>query len=135
MIRFMKNIPAVQDCMVGGRTFNALPENPYSAASQLLVDYLYTYYNADPERAGFFTANNLALPAESFRAIGGFDSTFPYAAAEDREFCDHWLHHGHRMRYAPEAVVYHAHALTLRTFWRQHCTDGRGASHCQQVRM
>src|SRR5437016_6865605 len=76
------------DCIVGGRTINALPDNPYSSASQHLIDYLYSYYNADPDRARFLTSNNLTLAADRFRAIGGFDTTFPGAAAEDRDFCD-----------------------------------------------
>ena len=38
------------------------------------------------------------------------------------------------MIYAPEAVVYHMHPLTLRTFSRQHFTYGRGASHFHQLR-
>ena len=122
------------DGAIGGRTFNALPENPYSTASQLLIDYLYAYYNTDSNRASFFTSNNLALPVDRFRAIGGFDSTFPRAAGEDRELCDRWLHHGHRLIYAPEAVVYHAHALSLRTFWRQHVNYGRGAFYFRRVR-
>jgi GT2 family glycosyltransferase len=82
-----------------------------------MTDAVYAYYNDDPHQAHFFTTNNLALPAERFRAIGGFDTTFPLAASEDREFCDRWLHHGYQMTYSPEVVVYHAHVLTLRTFW------------------
>ena len=31
------------------------------------------------------------------------------------------------MVYAPEALVYHTHYLTLRSFWRQHFNYGRGA--------
>ena len=81
-----------------------------------------------------FRANNLALPEDRFRAIGGFDTIFPLAASEDREFCDRWLHHGFQMTYAPEAVVYHARALTFRSFWRQHFKYGRGAFHFHQVR-
>lgn len=122
------------DCAVGGRTVNALPHNPYSTASQLLIDYLYTYYNADPNDARFLTSNSLALPAEGFSAVGGFDNTFRRAGAEDREFCDRWLHHRHKMIYAPEVLVYHSHALTLRTFWRQHLNYGRGAFHFHQIR-
>ncbi len=124
----------VPDGAIGGRTFNALPANPYSAASQLLIDYLYAYYNADPDRASFLTSNNMALPAGHFRAIGGFDSTFPRAAAEDRELCDRWLHHGYHLIYAPEARVYHAHALTFGTFWRQHFNYGRGAFYFHEIR-
>ena len=118
----------VPDHLVGGQTLNALPDNPYSTASQTLVTYLYTYYNRNPNRAHFFASNNLAVTAAHFHAIGGFDTRYTLAAAEDREFCDRWLYHGYRMSYAPEAVVYHAHALTLRTYWRQHFNYGLGAA-------
>ncbi|MGH8007293.1 MAG: glycosyltransferase [Candidatus Binatia bacterium] len=121
------------DRVIGGRTLNALSDNLYSTASQTLISYLYTYYNADPDHARFFASNNLALSAERFRAVGGFDSTVIRAAAEDREFCDRWLHHGYLMTYAPEAIVYHAHALTFRAFWRQHFSYGRGAFYFHQA--
>jgi GT2 family glycosyltransferase len=120
--------------LLGGRTLNALPENLYSAATHLLVAYLYATYNADPDRARFFTSNNLAVSAGRFHAIGGFNTTFPFAAGEDREFCDRWLHLGHPMAYVSEALVYHAHALTFRQFWRQHYYYGRGAFHFHQIR-
>ena len=124
----------VPDHAIGGRTLNALPDNPYSTASHLLVAYLYTYYNADPDQTRFFTSNNLALPADRFHATGGFDTTFPRAAAEDRDLCDRWLNHGYGMTYAPEVIVYHAHALTFRTFWQQHFDYGRGAFRFRQAR-
>jgi GT2 family glycosyltransferase len=122
------------DCAIGGQTLNALPDNPYSTASQLLVDYLYSYYNVDPNRSRFFASNNLAFPTEQFRIVGGFDTTFPLAAGEDRELCDRWLRHGYQMMYAPEATVYHRQALTLRSFWRQHFSYGRGAFRFHQAR-
>jgi glycosyltransferase involved in cell wall biosynthesis len=117
----------VPEHAIGGRTVNALPDNPYSSASQILIDYLYSYYNADPDQARFFASNNLALPAERFRAIGSFNGFWMRAAAEDRELCDRWLRQGLQMTYAEEVIVYHAHALTLRTFLRQHFSYGRGA--------
>lgn len=113
------------DCAIGGRTINALTDNLYSTASQLLMDYLYSSLNAAAPR--FFASNNLALPRALFQKIGGFDASYPRAAAEDREFCDRWLSCGYRMIYAPEALIYHAHALALRAFVRQHFTYGRGA--------
>jgi GT2 family glycosyltransferase len=122
------------EAAIGGRVINALSHNRYSAASQLLIDYLYTYYNAHSDNASFFASNNLVFPTEHFRTIGGFDETFPLAAAEDRELCDRWRRYGYRMVYAPEALVYHAHRLTLRTFWRQHHNYGRGAYHYHHVR-
>jgi cellulose synthase/poly-beta-1,6-N-acetylglucosamine synthase-like glycosyltransferase len=125
---------ASPDCAVGGRTLNALTDNPYSATSQHLISYLHSYYNAVPRAARFFPSNNLAFPAGRFRAIGGFDTTYPRAAAEDRELCDRWLHLGYRMIYAAEAVVYHAHDLTFRTFLGQHFRYGRGALCFHRVR-
>ena len=119
---------------IGGRTLNALPENACATASQILIDYLYTYYNADPNQARLLISNNLALPAERFYAVGGFDAVWLRAAAEDRELCDRWRRGGGRMRYAPEAVTYHQHALTFRSFWRQHFRYGRRAFHFHQVR-
>lgn len=126
---------ASPDCAIGGRTRNELSRNLYSTASQLLIDYLYAYYNANANEARFFASNNLALPATHFRGIGGFDTTFSLAAGEDREFCDRWLHHGYRMIYAPEVLVYHYHALTLYTFWKQHFNYGRGAFCFRQSRV
>jgi GT2 family glycosyltransferase len=122
------------DNMIGGRTLNLFLHNPFSTASDLLIRYLYTYYNANPDQAHFFTSNNLTLPKDSFHRIGGFDMAFPRAGAEDREFCERWLRHGFRMTYAPEALIYHAHRLTLDTFCRQQFNYGRGAFRFHQLR-
>lgn len=122
-------LAADPDCLAGGQTLNALPRNPYASASQLLIDYLYVYYNRAPAGPAFFTSNNFALSRDSFRAMGGFDVTFPLAAGEDREFCHRWRRRGGRLAYEPAALVYHAHHLTLRSFARQHFQYGRGAYH------
>lgn len=118
--------------MVGGRTVNALPRNHYAVASQMLIAYIYDYYNADPDRAQFFASNNFTVPRDRFLVLGGFDARFPKAAAEDRDLCDRWVTAGYPARYAPQAVVHHAHPLGLGTFWRQHFNYGRGAYrfHC-----
>ncbi len=125
---------AAPDQAIGGYTVNLLTENPYSSASQLLIDYLYQYYNREEGLASFFASNNLAIPAQLFRQVGGFDTSFPLAAAEDRELCDRWCELGHRMTYAPEAIVYHRHEMSLPRFWRQHANYGRGAFHFKQLR-
>ena len=122
------------DALLGGKTLNALPENLYSTASQLLIDYLYQYYNTKPEQASFFASNNFALSTENFHQIGRFDTTFPLAAGEDREFCDRWLYHNYPMIAVPDAQIYHAHKLTLRSFWRQHFNYGCGAYYFHQIR-
>jgi hypothetical protein len=92
---------------------------------QLIVDFVYAYYNADPSQARFFASNNLAFPADRFRTFSSFDTTF--RTSEDRDLCDRWLHHAYRMTYAPEVIMSHVYPLTLRTFWRQHFNYGRGA--------
>jgi glycosyltransferase involved in cell wall biosynthesis len=120
------------DRLIGGRTFNILSVNSYSIASQAILDVVYAYYNTDPDDARFFATNNLAFSSDRFRELGGFDASF--MTSEDREFCDRWLHNNHRMTYAPEVIVYHAHKLTLATFLRQHFHYGRGAFRFHQTR-
>ncbi len=113
------------DHLIGGRTLNNLPNNPYSTTSQLIVDIVYRQYNADPNKASFFASNNLAIATHLFHYVGGFDSSF--RTSEDREFCERWLSYGFQMIYVQEAVIYHAHHLNFRTFCQQHFNYGRGA--------
>jgi GT2 family glycosyltransferase len=124
------------DCAFGGKIINAVPGNSFSTASYLLTMYLYGYYNALPDAARFFTPNNLAVPADRFRAMGGFDVSFVMASGEDRDFCDRWLHSGYPMMYAPEVAVAHTHPLNFRTFCRQQFGYGRGTfrHHLLQAR-
>jgi GT2 family glycosyltransferase len=113
------------DVALGGHTVNALHRNPFSAASQLIINAGYGWNNYDPRNARFFTTNNLAVPASAFRELGGLDVRF--RTSEDRDFCDRWVASGRRMHYVADALVHHAHALTLRGFCRQHFSYGRGA--------
>jgi GT2 family glycosyltransferase len=115
------------DAAIGGKTINQLTKNIYSSTSHLLIDYLYNYYKSEHNKARFFATNNFALPTKLFHDINGFNTHFPLAAAEDREFCHRWLRHGYTMFYMPEAIIYHSHHLTFRSFWRQHFNYGRGA--------
>jgi glycosyltransferase involved in cell wall biosynthesis len=128
-----KRFATLPDHLIGGRTINALAQNPYAAASQLILDVVYHRFNgAESGKARFLASNNLALAADCFWAIGGFDSSF--RTSEDRELCDRWLRDGRRITYAPEAVVFHAHPLNLRRFWWQHFGYGRGAWRFHRLR-
>ncbi len=115
--------------LLGGRTVNALENNACAAASQLIQDLAYTYYNSGPDGPSFFAANNMALPAEDFRLLGGFDHSF--RTAEDRDLCDRWRLSGRRMAYVPEALIRHHRPMQLVEFWRQHLSYGRGARRFQ----
>ncbi len=115
-------------CLVGGKTIILFPENNYSTASQLIIDFLYDEYNKDPENAKFFTSNNFAVQAKDFQELLGFAAeSFPFAGGEDRDFCARWLSQGRRMVYVPAAQVYHGNDLTLRSFIRQQYYYGRAA--------
>jgi len=129
-----RRLESTPDAMVGGETINALSENLCSEASQLLISYLYTHYNASDGGPQFFTSNNFAMSRRLFDEVGGFETSFSRAAGEDREFCDRWRHLGHRMVYAPEAHVSHFHAMSLVKFWRQHLNYGRGAFRFHKMR-
>lgn len=119
-------VAAEPDSAVGGAIINGFPDNHYSTASHLLIEYLYSYYNALPGAAQFFTPNNLAVPTDRYHAIGGFNESFVMATGEDREFCYRWTRHGYRMLYDSEVIVTHAHPLTFCAFVRQHFNYGRG---------
>lgn len=120
------------DHMIGGKTINSLPDNPYAVVSQMIIDAVYEYYNTNPNRTGFFATNNMAVAKEQFLKIGGFDPHF--RTSEDREVCNRWSSCGYQMTYAPEAKIYHAHQLTWIDFWRQHFNYGCGAFRFHQLR-
>jgi len=128
--RFLKT----PDCAIAGKTVNALTSNLYSIASHIIIDYLYTHYNMNSDDARYAVSSNLALPAEGFDTIGGFDMSFNRPGGEDRDLCARWLDHGFRIVYAPEVIVHHYHALSLKSFLKQHFNYGRGAYFFHQKR-
>jgi len=118
--------------LAGGRVVNALPDNRCAEATQALMTYLYGYY-FEAQRP-FFASCNMALERQRFLELGGFDTKFPLAGGEDREFCRRCRRQGLELVYAAGAVVHHHHALTLRSFLRQHFNYGRGALSYHRLR-
>jgi GT2 family glycosyltransferase len=108
---------------VGGSTVNALPHNPFAAASQVVHDSAHAWANRGAAR--FFASNNLALPRAALLEVGGFDESLRYA--EDRELCDRWLAAGLTLEHEPAAIVRHAHRMRVRGFLTQHLGYGSGA--------
>lgn len=131
--QFAISLATAPTAMIGGKTINALTDNLFSTASQELIDYLYEYYNPAKGKAAFFASNNIALPKAGFDSLGGFDVSFPLAAAEDRDFCDRWQA-TYPMVYNSQAQITHYHHLKLSSFWRQHFGYGRGAFCFHQLR-
>ena len=126
LLRLAGHLRAAPDRLVGGVAVNGLPGNRFSAASQTLVDAFTTWENRSTAPR-FFCSNNLAVAREAFLALGGFDSGFRLAAAEDRRLCHAWAAFGGKLVPAPDAVVEHFHELDFGQFWRQQANYGRGA--------
>jgi glycosyltransferase involved in cell wall biosynthesis len=121
---------AIQCCpeaLIGGLTFNGLQDNRWSSASQLIIDLVYDHFNRDPEDAYFLTSNNLACRRDLFLELGGFDTDFRRAGAEDRDFCDRWRMSKRPIRLLQEPLVEHRHAQTFGKFLDLHYRYGRGA--------
>jgi GT2 family glycosyltransferase len=115
-----------------GRTVNGAA-GACSEASQLVVSAL----RRTARHAGgpaFVASNNVCFRREPFLELGGFDESFPLAAAEDRDLCERWIEAGHRFADSPRAVVVHRHRLSLPGFWRQHFRYGQGAFDFHELR-
>jgi GT2 family glycosyltransferase len=109
------------EVLAGGAVRNLLDSNRYAAATHAMVDFL------SVKSRSFFPSNNIAMRADLFRKIGGFDVNWHWAAAEDRDLCERWTKADLHLMYASGAVVGHAHELSLSRFWVQHFHYGRGA--------
>ena len=123
------------EALVGGHVQNALDDNVFAEASQLLIEFLYDRFDSASTRGPrFFTSNNFAGATASFRALGGFDTRFRLPAGEDRDLTDRWQAAGWPHVYVPEALVRHHHAMSFRSYTRQHLNYGRGAWTFHQAR-
>jgi GT2 family glycosyltransferase len=122
------------DALAGGRTVNGI-HTPFAETSQLLADFVASYFDGGASGGGrFFTSNNIAVSREQFLAAGAFDTSFPFSAGEDRELCDRWSAQGRPSVRVESAIVYHEHSLSARRFVRQHFTYGRGGAAFRRKR-
>lgn len=115
-------------CLLAGRTRNGRPSNIFAETNQSLVDFVVDWFHDAQSPHRFFPSNNIAVPANAFREIGGFDESFPAAGGEDREFCSRWLASGRSMVRVHDAWIDHYHPQDLISFLRMHYRYGRGAA-------
>ena len=115
------------DSLVGGLTINGLEDDVFATTSQLIIDLVYEHFNRDEASAYFLTSNNILCSRAAYAEIGGFDTTFPRAGAEDRDFCDRWRASGRPLRLVSAATLEHRHGQNLRQFLGLHFRYGRGA--------
>ncbi len=100
---------AAPEALIGGGIGNALPDNPFSTATQLIVTYVYDYFERSPGRFRFFNTSNLAVPAEAFRALGGFREL---PVMEDYDFA-------RRMAWRGQVACLPGPAVTSSRRWRR----------------
>ena len=122
------------DALVGGITFNGLPNDLFATTSQLIIDLVYEHFNAEDESAFFLTSNNMLCSRDAYLELGGFDTSFKRAGAEDRDFCDRWRYSGRPLKLVRTATLEHRHAQSLQQFLGLHYRYGRGAYRYQALR-
>ncbi len=77
---------------------------------------------------------NFSIRRDMFRAVGGFDPSFRYAAGEDTDLSFRLRRAGIELRFVPEAVVaHHTNRMTIGAVWRHLQTHGIGY-YCAHAR-
>ncbi len=114
-------------CGFGGRTINAISNNPFSETTQIAVDFLMESGRISADEIQFCPTSNVAFPAAEFEEMGGLDKTWPVGGGEDRDLCSRWIEAGFRLLFLPESRVYHVNQMNFRQFIRRHFNYGRGA--------
>lgn len=117
------------DALVGGPLLNPNPRDFSAAASHAITEALYDCTTFD-----FLPSANLALRRDRFEALGGFNESFPTAAAEDRELCARALGRGMRVVPVDKTTVLHHRASSPVRLWRQYAEYGRGARRLARLR-
>lgn len=79
---------------------------------------------ADAETIDFVDTYSAAYRREVFWAVGGFDVTFPGASVEDQEFSFRVAEAGHRLVFAPQAMVLHTHDRSAPEYARRKYSIG-----------
>ncbi len=129
--RLAEAVAAQPEAMIAGRTHNRL-RSAFARCSQALTDATSATSLDGP--GAFAPSCNLVVPVSGWRAVGGFDSTFPLPAGEDRDLCERWVATGRRIAVAPEIVVDHSHHMGPVEFVAQQHRYGRGARHLDRRR-
>lgn len=91
-----------------GSSSNPNPEVSGARAWNLLVAFLYEYWKNAAGDILIAITNNCVIDREAFFAAGAFDTAFPKAASEDREFSWRFVERGFRIGSCPDARVWHS---------------------------
>jgi glycosyltransferase involved in cell wall biosynthesis len=111
---------------LGGQSLSPFLQNRAERAWQHLTDFLNVFMQDDAGNALLLISNNVAYRRELFLRLGGFNESFPLAAAEDMELSYRLLAAGYRQRIWPSAQIWHYHHLSAWGHIRQQFRYGRG---------
>lgn len=120
---------------LGGQTLSPFLQNRAERAWQHLTDFLNVFMQDDTGNALLLISNNVAYRRETFANLGGFNETFPLAAAEDMELSYRLLAAGYRQCIWPEVKVWHYHHLSAWGHVRQQFRYGRGGYYFNRALM
>jgi glycosyltransferase involved in cell wall biosynthesis len=67
----------------------------------------------------FIDTYSAAFLRDQFLEMGGYDTSFPVACAEDIELSYRMSARGWKMKFAPEAIVYHTHPNTFSRYLKK----------------
>lgn len=71
------------------------------------------------EYIDFIDTYSAGYRREIFLKYDGFDTTFPVACAEDQELSFRIGRDGHKMKFVPQAVVYHTHPSSVFSYMKK----------------
>ena len=131
--RFAQGFAQEDMAALGGHSMTPFVDDPAARAWQHLTNFLYEYMRDIHGNALLLLSNNVAYRRSVFESLGGFDESFPLAAAEDMEMSYRLLAHGYRQIYYPEAKVWHYHRLTPWRLIAQQFRYGRGGYYFRQA--
>lgn len=113
--------------VLGGAAINPFPDSTAAVTWEVYLEFLREYFRDAEGNGLMLPSNNLAYRREAFFSLGGFDETFPLAAAEDVDLAYRAVGAGLRQRYFDDARVWHYHRSTPRGYLRQQFRYGRGS--------
>ena len=119
---------------LGGRSVTPFEQNIAERAWQHLTDFLYDFMQDDNGNVLLLISNNVAYKRAVFNHVGGFNESFPLAAAEDMEMSFRLLKNGYQQGQFPAAQVWHYHHLTIWGHLKQQFRYGRGGFYFNQLR-
>lgn len=124
--RFEEGFAAGPWDALAGRSLNPWPKCLATRSHEYLIDFLQNYSRFPSGDVYLACSNNVAYKREVFQSLGGYDGSFLWPGAEDRELGHRLLARGFRQGYLPEARVWHDHGLTAWEYIVLQFRYGRG---------